>query len=213
MTSKDRSAIFLVSSRSDVITSYRGPLISFPIVKSINHETGVLRRWVVFSQGKRPALVKYLFGKLLWDELTKVELDVWWHLREITKDPSIYLSLKALVLGVSKRDLRKRLINSPFPELKAPSRQQYLSVKGQVSFFLKEETLILRKPTKFSGYTKHYKDQGSLGTNREYYFPEILEPYENVSEEILLQYLTVGEFSLFRGEVSYPDDGQKRPKR
>jgi hypothetical protein len=213
MTSKESSAIFLVSSRSDAIASYRGPLISFPIVKSLDREKGLLRRWIVFSQGKRPALVKYLYGKLLWDELNRLELDIWWHLREITEDISIYLSLKALVLGTPKRDLRKRLLESPFPELWVPTRQQYLSVKGQVSFFLKEETLTLRRIPKFKTYTKHYKDKGSLGIDREYYFPEILEPYENVSEEILLKYLTVGEFSLFRGEVPYPDEEPKSSKR
>jgi len=182
-------------------------------VKSIDREKGLLRRWVVFSQGKRPTLVKYLFGKLLWDNLNNFEMDVFWHLREITDNTSIFLSLKALNLGVNKRDLRRRLDNSPFPELQGISRQQYLSIKGQVSFFLKEETLILRKVPKFKTYTKHVKDQGTLGPSREYYFTDLFEPYEKVSDEILLSYLTVGEFSLFRGEVPYPDDEPKSSKR
>jgi len=140
-------------------------------------------------------------------------MDVFWHLPEITNDITIFLSLKALNLGTSKRDLRRRLESSPFPELQGISRQQYLSVKGQVSFFLKEETLTLRSVPKFKTYTKHYKDKGSLGPDREYYFSDVFEPYEKVSDEILLQYLTVGEFSLFGGSASHPDEGQKRPKR
>lgn len=209
MKHKSQSAFFLVSDRSDLIRSYRGPLLSFPIVKSIDRENGLLRRWTVFSQGKRSTLVRYLFGKLLWDNLNSFEQEVFWHLREITSTTAIFLSLKALNLGVNKRDLRRRLLNSPFTELQGITRQQYLSIKGQVSFFLKEETLTLRKVPKFKSYTKHYKDKGTLGPEREYYFSDLFEPFEKVSDEILLEYLTVGKFSLFKGEVSYPDENKK----
>lgn len=210
---ENSSSIFLVSKPSEVFTSFRGPLLHFPIVKSINREIGILRRWIVFSQGKRSTLVKYLFAKLLWDELNSIERQVFWYLSEITSDVTIFLSLKALNLGTSKKDLRRRLEKSPFSELKFISRQQYISIKGRVNFFLYEEEINLRKPTKYSGYTKHFKDKGNLGTEREYYLSEVLEPFENVKEEILLNYLTVGEFSLFGGEISYPDENKKSSKR
>lgn len=125
----------------------------------------------------------------------------------------MFLSLKALNLGVPKSLLRERLKNSPFPELKYISRQQYISVKGRVNFFLKEEEINLRKTPKFSGYTKHHNDKGSLGTERDSYISEILEPFENIDEEVILEYLTVGRFSLFGGEIFYPEEGQKSPKR
>lgn len=129
-------------------------------------------------------------------------------MKEITEDTTIFLSLKALNLGVSKVKLRHRLKNSPFPELKFITRQQYISIKGRVTFFLMEEEINLRKTPKYSGYTKHHKDKGSMGIEREFYLSEILEPYENIDEEILLQYLTVGSFSLFGGEILYPDENQ-----
>lgn len=200
---------FTSASRpSEVFTSFHGPMISFHIVKSIDREKGLLRRWTVFSQGKRSTLVQYLFGKLLWDELNVLENRVFWHLSEITTDLTIYLSLKALVLGTSKRDLRKRLERSIFPELKFITRQQYLTLKGRVNWIFLEETVNLRKVNKFSGYTKHHKDKGSLGPEREF-ISEILEPVCDVSEEVLLHYLTVGEFSLFGGDYVHPDEDQK----
>jgi len=204
----ESSNFITVSRPSEVLTSFRGPLISFPIVKSINRETGILRRWIVFSQGKRSTLVRYLFGKLLWDELNSLESSVFWHLPEVTKDSTIYLSLKALVLGVSKRDLRRRLEAGQFLGLMFISRQQYLTLKGRVNWFFLEETITLRKPIKFSGYTKHHKDKGSLGTEREYFISEILDPTNDVSEETILEYLTVGEFSLFGGVVFHPDESE-----
>jgi hypothetical protein len=154
-----------------------------------------------------------LFGKLLWDELNKEEKKIIFFLPEVTNDLTIFLSLKALNLGVSKRDLRRRLEKSPFPELKFISRQSYLSIKGCVQFFFKFEEINVRKVKKYSGYTKHYKDKGSLGPEREYYFSDILDPYENVSEEILFQYLSVGEFPLLGGVAHYPDEVPEEPKR
>jgi hypothetical protein len=127
-------------------------------------------------------------------------------LPEVTNDLTIFLSLKALNLGVSKRILRKRLEQSPFPELWFISRQSYLSIKGCVTFFFKFEEINVRKTKKYSGYTKHYKDKGSLAPEREFYFSDILDPYEIVSEETLFTYLSVGEISLLGQVVRLPDD-------
>lgn len=206
---KSSSPFTSVSRLSEVFTSFRGPLKSFPIVKSIDRNKGTLRRWIVFSQGKRSTLVQYLFGKLLWDDLNFIEREVFWHLSEITSDVSIYLSLKAFALGVDRKIIRQRLNSSPFFELKGITRQQYLTLKGRINFFLLEEEINLRRVTKYSGYTKHYKDKGSLGTERDL-ISEVLDPVFSVKEEILLHYLTVGEFSLFRESVIlHPDESQK----
>lgn len=199
------SSIITASKSSEVYTSFRGPLKSFPIVKSIDRNNGTLRRWIVFSQGKRSILVKYLWGKLLWDELNKEESNLWWHLSEITNDRTIYLSLKALVLGVSKRDLRERLSKGKdIFQFNFISRQQYLTIKGRINWFLIEETINLRDVPKYSGYTKHHRDKGSLGTERDYYISEIFEPTNDVSNETILHFLTVGEISLFGGVVVSP---------
>jgi hypothetical protein len=151
-----------------------------------------------------------LFGKWLWDELNQEEWKIFWHMSEITSDLTIFLSLKAKNLGTSKKLIRQRLENSPFPELKFIPRQSYLTLKGRVNYSFLEEVINLRKTKKFSGYTKHHKDKGSLGLEREYYLSEIFDPYENVSEETLLSYLTVGEFTLFQGSVRLPDEDSKR---
>jgi len=204
--------IISVSKPSEAFASFRGPMISYPIVKSINRETGQLRRWVVFSQGKRSTLVRYLWGKLLFDELNGLELKVFWHLNEITKDKSIYLSLKALALGVSKRKIRERLETNPFG-LSFVSRQQYLSIKGRVNFFFLEETINLRTVTKYSGYCKHHKDKGSLGPEREEIFPQIFDPLHDVLDEVILKFLTVGEITFFQENVVFRPDEANKQKR
>jgi hypothetical protein len=45
-----------------------------------------------------------------------------------------------------------------------------------------------------------------LAPEREFYFSDILDPYEIVSEETLFTYLSVGEISLLGQVVRLPDD-------
>lgn len=210
MLIKSSSTITSVKKPSEVLSSFRGPLLQYPIVKSIDRNKGTLRRWIVFSQGKRSTLVNYLWGKLLWDELTSLEGKIFWHLKEITSESTIYLGLKALAFGVSKKLLRQRLESSPFKELKFITRQQYLSIKGRVNFFFLEEEISLRKVPKYSGYTKHYKDKGSLALEKEEILSEVLEPYRGITDDLLYQYLTVGEINLLGGMYVHPDEDSKK---
>lgn len=198
----------LVSRPSEVFTSFRGPLLSFQIVKSVDREKGTLRRWTVFSQGKRQTLVRYLFGKLFWDELNTKEREVFWYLTEFTSNMTMFLCLKALAQGIERKLVRKRAMDLNSFGFNFITRQQYLTIKGRMNYFLFEEVVNLRRVPKFSGYTRHHKDQGSLGFEREYLLSEILEPDVDVSFEIYWEYLTVGKLSLLGGEYSFPEENQ-----
>lgn len=197
------------SDTSEDFSSFKGPMHSFFVNESIDRTNGILRRWVVISSGKRSTLVKYLKAKWLWDELNAREARLFWIMPEILSDLTMYLCLKAFALGTSKKDLRSRLEFSPFQELKFISRQQYLSIKGRLNCFFKQETVSLRRTPKYSGYTKHYKDKGTLGSRRDEFVSEVTEPVSNVNESLILEYLTVGEISLFGGVVLHPEEAQK----
>lgn len=205
-----QSGIFLVSNFSEVKDLIRkGPLHRYPIVIEVNRDKGTIRRWLCFSKGKRRTLLRYLFGKLLWDELSNFERRVFFSLEEVTKEFTIYLSLKALILGTTRRDLRKRLENGSFLGFWTITRQQYLGIKGEVDFFLIEEELHPQRTPKYSGYTKHYKDKGSLRPHVETYVPETDDLFESIPEKLLLDYLTVGKIPFFQGEgIGYPEEDQ-----
>jgi hypothetical protein len=195
------------------ISSFRGPLIQFQIVKSIDRNKGLVRRWTVFSNGKRSTLVKFLFSKWLWDELNERESALFWSLSEITTDLTIYSSLKAKAFGIGKKLIRERLkIGSEYLPLYYISRQQYITLKGRSNNFFIEETVSLRRGPKYSGYTRHHKDHGSLAPERDDYVSEILEPIRDVSEieEIIFRFLSIGEISFFDKEVIFSPDESKR---
>jgi hypothetical protein len=182
---------------------------------SIDRNKGVLRRWICFSSGKRSTLVDYLFGKWLWDDLTKEEQRIFFVLPEITKDPSIYSCFRARVLGVPKKIIRERLGKlTKLLSVKFITRQQYLSIKGRGKWFFKEETINLRKTSKYSGYTKHYKDKGSIGSQRRDVISEILEPY--VSEDkfsLILRFISVGKFDNLEVSILFPDEGNNQKRK
>lgn len=206
---KNQSSKFDNARMSKELSSFRGPLNSYQIILSIDRNKGLLRRLTVFSQGKRSILIKYLWGKLLWDELNSEEARIFWSLPDVTKNKTIYLGLKALVLGVNKRDLRNRLEKASILfNLFHITRQQYLSIKGRVNFFFHEETVSLRRSTKFSGYTKHYKDKGSLGSEREFYLSEITDLDVFEENDIILNFLTVGEITILGSSIFHPDEAK-----
>lgn len=198
---------------TEAIASFRGPMSSFSLVKSIDRNKGTARRWIVFSTGKRSVLVRYLFGKWLWDELNSLELDVFWHLPEITSNVTIYNALRAFVDGTPKKILRKRLEKGQnLLNLLFISRQHYLTLKGRSNWIFIEETITLRQIPKFSGYTKHHKDKGSLGPERDN-VSVFLDPVVDISENIIYHYLTVGEISILGDAVIRPDENLKSSKR
>lgn len=129
---------------------------------------------------------------------------------EVTSNTTIYCALKAHIDGVPKKTLRKRIeAMKDLLNLYFITRQQYLTIKGRVNWFLKEESITLRRTTKYSGYTKHYKDKGSLGTERDY-VSEFLDPVSDISEETILKYFTVGEIDIFGGDIIFhPEENQK----
>lgn len=206
---KKTPKFLLASNRSEAFTSFRGPLSTFNVIISVDRNKGFLRRWVVLSQGKRITLIQYLFGKLLWDELNSIEKELFWNLDEVTRDVTIFNTLRALNAGTPRKLLRERLEKGSFLGLWFITRQQYLTLKGRVDWILYKETINLRKVPKYSGYTKHHNDHGSLAPAREEIFSELLEPYEDMDESSIFDFLTVGELG-FRGNCIFT---LTRPKK
>jgi hypothetical protein len=180
----------------------------FKVNLSIDREKGLRKDLVLLSSGGRTTVIRYLIGKLLWDELTNKEKELLYSLPESLKFP--YFQILKSLNNTEKSLVRKRYNSIAYIfKLKEITRQQYLSIKGQCLILLYEEERILPKVTKFSGYVKSHKDHGTLGEEREY-LSEEFSPVIDL-ESILYSFLTVGEFPF--KEILLPDDGPKSPKR
>lgn len=177
----------------------------YPITISIDYNKGLIERWTVFSQGKRSTLVRYLFGKWLWDELTSEEWRVFILLPEVLSDYKIFIPIsKNINESIPKKIIRKRLEDlSKIMSIIYLTKQQYKSISSQSNFLLYENRSRLAKTPKFSGYTKHYKDKGNLPREKTLMPSETLE-FEEIDDSIqtiFSFYLTVGKIFLPSGEI------------
>lgn len=198
---------------STALAEIKGGFRRYTIVRSIDREKGLLKRWTILSPGRLDALVRYLWGKWLWDELSQEEYAIFLSMDIIFKAPTIYLSLKAKLFGVSKKDIRHRLetLHNLMGTVYV-SREQYLSIKANCTFFFVEEDRPLASVPKYSGYTRHYRDQGSLSKIRPDMVSDFVEVPSFVDQDrLIFEFLTVGEIISSSGQVFFlPEDDSKK---
>lgn len=131
---------------------------------NIFNKNGVLKRWIVYSVGKRSSLIRHLFLKLIYDELTKEEMNLLLSFNESTSNKSIYFAILAKRRKIPRKIVRKVLETVQIDKTKLPTRNEYLSSK--ISFTIKSETSpSIEKPKPYRGYSRGYKDgKGSKRT-------------------------------------------------
>lgn len=180
------------------------------LIRDINRDNRTSRVLVLLSSGRRSVVIRYLMNKLIWDELSVDERTILLAFPEALNYPNFEIQLSITREG--KRAVRERLKKiSPILGLQYTSRQQYLSIQGQLLISFYEEERILSKTIKYSGYSRSHNDHGSI--NEKSGDEPLSVEYSPIIDHssILLNFLTVGEFP-FRG-ILLPDDGPESPKR
>lgn len=198
--------LFEVDSRAKAFALCKGGLHEFLICIETHH-TGKLERLVVLSQGRQQSFFKLFIAKLFFDELTRLEWEILYR-SNLINNKLVYLGLKALRM-ISKKLIRRRLEKlTTLGLITFPTREWYIGARSQLRSFLLRENIQSRPFTKYSGYTKHYKDHGNLPTEKQEFFPfESTENFE-IEDEILFHFLTVGKFP-FEGYTFLEDDPNK----
>lgn len=183
-------------ARAGNYPSFKGAYKTFRVSCNTNRENGTQDRLVVYSQGSRPAVVKYLWLKYLWDELTKEEFELFLYLPEILNDELRFAALRAVLL-LGKKELRKRILDCPILDpADKPLREIYLGYK-RLSIEIHRESRKLPKVPKFSGWVR---SSSAIGSKRQRGpgLPEPLTIIENDYEDKKFDwyyFLTVGGFS------------------
>lgn len=178
--------------------SFKGAFKSFEVSAYTNREKGTDSRLHVFSQGNRDKVLEYLWLKFLWDELARIEYELFIICPEtLNSDMKIGALRASLIIG--KKKVRNRLCECPFlEESKRPSRIRYQGFK-RLDVEISRISRSLPKVPKFSGWVK---SASSIGSKRRPGGPSFLEPLaiiENDYEDVIFNwysYLTVDEFSL-----------------
>lgn len=190
---KNLPFVSVISKTSEAYAS-SGAIHSYVIASFPNYKDALTERWTLFSNGKMSSWRRIFVAKLWWESLSSLEQDILYRCPLILRDKSIYLGLKAKALGIPHLQVRERLeILTQLGYIDFLTRQHFKSAYPQVKSFLKKEWSTLKRKPKYSGYTRHYKDQGSLREKIEI-FPEILDTVTDVEDDFLLHFILVGEF-------------------
>lgn len=188
---------------------FRGSYRTIRITVSTNREKGTKENFLVYSQGSRGAIQKYLWYKFLWDELTKQEMELFLIMPETISDPLKFGALRALLI-LGKKKVRDRIVTTPFLDEKdKPTRIKYQGIKG-LRIEISREIRKLPKVPKFSGWIRSSSAKGSKRPGG----PSFLEPLaireDDYSEFSFdwYSFLTVGESYLQNsaGIRSRPDE-------
>jgi len=176
---------------------FSGGFRTFRVTLQTNREKGTQDNLIVYSQGSRSAVQKFLWLKFLWDELSKEEMKLFIVMPETLSDPMKFGAIRSLLLR-GKKEIRTKLCNCPFlPEKEIPLRSRYQGIKG-LSIEIQNETRKLPKVPKFSGWIRSSSAVGTKSRRG----PSFLEPLAIIENDYTdfsfdwYTYLTVGESYL-----------------
>jgi len=199
--------------RRDFFKSYHKSFHEFKLTSSsIAPKYGEVVGWHVLSSGRRSTLFKFLFLKWLWDELTFQEFKFITNLPEFFSSEEFVACTRVLASGLPKKEIRTRLNNfRKLRGLKPLSHERYRAMKRGFVFSLVEYTFSPLPTKKYSGWTRHHKDHGTLGR-------VLLEPMPSVFTETfeidLFKVLSVGNVKILNTVFSLsPDDDSKESKQ
>lgn len=137
---------------------FRGGFFTWRSTIFTDHEKGVKAVFLVYSSGRREVVKRYLFLKLVWDQLSKEEFEFF--LTLLKDSDYAYWSFLKLLVFVPKKILRKNLVEVE-KQLGLPlsNRESYLGYR-RVNIELQKEIRNLPKPPKFSGYIRSLAARG-----------------------------------------------------
>jgi len=137
---------------------FRGGFFTWRSTIFTDHENGVKAVFLVLSSGKREVVRRHLWLKLVWDQLSKPEFELF--LTLLRDSDYAYWSFLKLLVFVPKKILRKNLIEAEQKlNLPVSSRESYIGSQ-RINIEIQKEIRNLPKPPKFSGYIKSLAARG-----------------------------------------------------
>jgi hypothetical protein len=145
---------------------FKGRFFTFRSTYFVDQENRSKQSFLVYSSGRREVVKRYLWLKLVHDQLTRIEYDLFINLLE-EDDDKIWSFLKLLVF-TPKKLLRDRLLRTETKLGQEVSTRESYRGSQQLNIEIQKETRRLPKTKKFSGYIRSLASRGKtkLGTGR-----------------------------------------------
>lgn len=146
---------------------------------------GVLKRWVVYSSGKRSTTIRMLFLKFLYQELSKEEYKILLSFPEITNSIPMFFAFRARIIGIPKRYIRRILEVVQIQDFKVISYEEYLGLRTITFTFKVERNPPIERPEPYSGYRRGHNDgKNTTKFHRDEFNSTPLEPSPIFEDEI-----------------------------
>jgi hypothetical protein len=188
---------------------FSGRFFTHSVRVNADHELGQEEVLIVYSKGSRSALVKFLWLKFLWDQLTREEFFLFINLNEVLNNEKIYNYLK-VINEIPKRIARKRLLEVERKlQMDISSRESYQGIK-YMSIEIYFQIRRLPKPEKFSGYVKTPSAVGTKSRSGSSFLETTTDQNEILKSLIepisWYRLLTIGPDSLLLEDLISPDE-------
>lgn len=148
-----------MNDNSARIPNFKGSFRTWAVTLSTNREKSTKDVLLVFSSGKREAVLEFLWLKFLHSQLTRIEFELF--IATLKDSDEKKFAVLRLLNEISKRELRKRLIS--IERLIGDKESSKIRLEGyyRLSIEIRKETRRLPKVKKFSGYIKSPSSMGS----------------------------------------------------
>lgn len=188
---------------------FKGRFITTKVKLTTDHEKGMECRLIVYSKGSRQAIIKFLWLKFLWDQLTRSEFLLFITLPEVLSNEKMFNYL-SVINTIPKKIARKNLLKAEeYLDLEISSRERYQGIKD-LDIEIYQETRNLPKPPKFSGYVKTPSSVGTKSSRGSSFLETTTDPdvvLKSLIEPISwYKLLTVGTDSLLSEDLFSSDE-------
>jgi hypothetical protein len=188
---------------------FKGRFITTKVKLTTDHEKGMECRLIVYSKGSRQAIIKFLWLKFLWDQLTRSEFLLFLSIPEVLSNEKMFNYL-SVINTIPKKIARRNLLKAEeYLEIEISSRERYQGIKD-LDIEIYQETRNLPKPPKFSGYVKTPSSVGTKSSRGSSFLETTTDPdviMKSLIEPISwYKLLTVGTDSLLSEDLFSSDE-------
>lgn len=145
---------------------FPGSFHTWRLTSFVDQENRLKAGLLVFSSGKREAVKSFLWHKLVWDQLTKIEFELFIGLLKET-DYREWNFLRSLLL-IPIKSLRENLNSAEISLNQEETSQVRYQGYKRIRIEIQREIRSLPKTKKFSGYIRSLAARGKnkLGSSR-----------------------------------------------
>lgn len=178
--------------------NFKGSFFRFEVLRNTDRENGLKEVFLVFSSGKREVVKNFLWHKLVWSQLTRDELELF-YLMLTQNDEKEWAFLKMLTL-FQKSVVRKRLNKIESILGLKTTNKKTLEGLYSINIEFRKVTRKLPKVPKYSGYIKSPSKAGSKRP-LDRLLDEMVDEYPNDYDEELSweSLLSVDHVPFFSG--------------